>query len=59
MEKYIKDTVEFKIGGDKKIGCICRGTDYFTLVGLSKQLSAEIMIETVREYMNKYNIKKV
>ena len=61
MEKYISDNIsaEFKICGDEKIGCICRGTDYFTLVGLPKQPSAEMMIEKVREYMNKYNVKKV
>lgn len=60
MEKYIEDNIstEFK-NEERKIGCICRGTDYFTLVGLPKQPSAEMMIEKIKDCMKLHNIKKI
>lgn len=61
MLDYIKANTPNGFNSFTKIGCICRGTDYFNapIIGISKQPTAKMMIEKVKEYMNKYNIEKV
>lgn len=45
----------------KKVGCICRGTDYFDApkLGIAKQPTAEEMIEKVKECMQKNDVDMV
>lgn len=61
MIDYIKANTPKDFASYTKVGCICRGTDYFnsSVIGISKQPTAQMMIGKVKEYINQYNIDKV
>lgn len=62
MKEFLQSNIDPEFfNNTKKIGCICRGTDYFDApkLGIAKQPTAEMMIEKVEEYMCKHNIEKI
>lgn len=62
MKKYIQTNVPAEFTeAIMKVGCICRGTDYFHApkLGIAKQPTAEMMIEKVKECMYRNKVEKV